>query len=59
MAGATPKARRSERLSYCAPKLLWVRVSRAMRPSAVSSAMAAKIANTAAPKRPFMPAMVA
>jgi len=30
-----------------------------MRPSAVSSAMAAAIASTAAPNRPFMPAMVA
>ena len=34
----------SERLSYSAPNSLWVRVSRATRPSRPSSTIATKIA---------------
>ena len=57
--GATPNATRSERLSYCAPKLLSVWVRRATRPSAVSSTIAANTAKAAMPKRPSMAAIIA
>jgi len=46
-AGAAPKHTMSESESYSAPNALWVRVSRATRPSSASRIIATKIATAA------------
>ena len=52
--GAAPNDTMSDSESYSAPKALWVRVSRATRPSRPSSTMAMKIATAACSKSPFI-----
>jgi hypothetical protein len=49
----------SDRLSYSAPKSVWVLVMRAMRPSKPSRIMAAKMPSAAASKRPALAASTA
>jgi hypothetical protein len=50
MAGATPNDTMSARLSYSLPKVVSVRVMRAMRPSRPSKIMATKMAMPAGAK---------
>ena len=57
--GAAPNDTMSARLSYSAPKALWVLVSRATRPSNPSSTMATKMAIAAWSKRPFIACTIA
>ena len=58
-AGAAPKDTMSTRLSYSAPKADCVRVSRATRPSRLSSTMAMKIATAARSYSWFIPCTIA
>ena len=51
--GAIPNATMSDRLSYSAPNALSVPVTRAIRPSAQSNTIAAKIAIAPASNRPW------
>ena len=49
----------SDMESNCSPKALWVFVSRATRPSRLSSTIATKIATAATSKRPFIACTIA
>jgi hypothetical protein len=59
MAGASPKATMSARLSYSLPKALSVCVARAMRPSRVSKSIATNTAMPAGAKFLSMAATMA
>ena len=53
-AGAAPNEIMSASESYCSPKVLWLLVSRATRPSRLSRNMARKMAMAAHWNSPFM-----